>query len=128
MMMIGLINELSPIDGQSSKTRSSGKRKRGPQPDHKPFLLAYFFCQSSRPELNNAAAVLRGLIYLLVEQREGLFEHVQKRYKASGRQLFEGANTIYALREMLSDILNDASLQITYLLCRRTRRVHFWSA
>jgi hypothetical protein len=72
----------------------------------------------------NAIAILgnvhgdiqRGLIYLLVEQREELMRHVQKRHGAAGRQLFKGPNAIYALREMLSDILNDASLPPTYLL------------
>ena len=42
--------------------------------------------------------------------------HVQKRYETVGKQLFEGPNAIYALREMLSDMLNDASLPPTYLL------------
>jgi hypothetical protein len=32
----------------------------------RPHLLAYFFCQSTSPELNNAASVLRGLVYLLI--------------------------------------------------------------
>lgn len=82
----------------------------------RPCLLAYFFCQSTRPELNNAISVLRGLIYMLTVQREGLIRHVQKRYKAAGRQLFEGLNAIYTLREILSDILNDTSLPTTYLL------------
>ncbi|KAJ4331969.1 hypothetical protein N0V95_009770, partial [Ascochyta clinopodiicola] len=79
-------------------------------------LLAYFFCQSTRPELNNAVSVLRGLVYLLVAQKEELVRHVQKRYETVGKQLFEGPNAIYALREMLSDMLNDASLPPTYLL------------
>jgi hypothetical protein len=79
-------------------------------------LLAYFFCQSTRPELNNAVSVLRGLVYLLVAQKEELVRHVQKRYETVGKQLFEGPNAVYALREMLSDMLNDASLPPTYLL------------
>ncbi|KAF3029168.1 hypothetical protein E8E12_000367 [Didymella heteroderae] len=81
-----------------------------------PPLLAYFFCQSTRPELNNAVSVLRGLIYLLVAQREELMRHVQKRYESVGRLLFEGPNAAYALREMLADMLNDPSLPPTYLL------------
>ena len=96
MMMIGLIDELSQKDGSG--------------------LLTYFFCQSTRPELNNAVSVLRGLIYCLLVQREQLMRHVQKRYDAAGKQLFEGPNALYALKGILSDILHDTSLPTTYLL------------
>jgi hypothetical protein len=81
-----------------------------------PCLLAYFFCQSTMPELNNAVSVLRGLIYMLVTQREQLMRHVQQQYKATGSRLFEGPNAIYALKRILSDILNDPTLATTYLL------------
>src|SRR5438067_1719635 len=43
MMMIGLTEELS----------NSG-------------VLSFFFCQATEPRLNNAVAVLKGLIYLLI--------------------------------------------------------------
>jgi hypothetical protein len=99
MMMMGLIDELS-------HGKEAGQ----------PYLLAYFFCQSTRPELNNAVSVLQGLIYLFVMQKEELMRHVQKRYEAAGKQLFEGPNAINALSEILSDILNNASLPTTYLL------------
>jgi hypothetical protein len=96
MMVIGLIDEISQRDKSS--------------------LLTYFFCQSTRPELNNAVSVLRGLIYFLIVQREQLMRHVQKRYDAAGKQLFEGPNALYALKENLLDILHDTSLPTTYLL------------
>lgn len=76
-------------------------------------LLSFFFCQSTIPALNNALSVLRGLVYMLVTRKEDLFQYVYKRYKTAGRQLFEGLN---ALREILLDALNDASLPPTYLL------------
>jgi hypothetical protein len=79
-------------------------------------LVTYFFCQSTRPELNNAVAVLRSVIYLLVTQQDQLLRHVQKQYKDVGSKLFEGPNAIYTLREILSDILNDPTLLTTYLL------------
>ncbi|KAF5848985.1 hypothetical protein GGP41_010115 [Bipolaris sorokiniana] len=116
MMTMGLIAELS----QGYKIRSPSwtvskvlyKLKLG----FEPCLVAYFFCQNTRPEINSAVSVLRGLIYMLVDQQMQLMRHVQKRYKAAGKQLFEGANAIYALREILSDILNDPTLPTTYLL------------
>ncbi|KAF2229457.1 hypothetical protein EV356DRAFT_475377 [Viridothelium virens] len=113
MMTMGLIHELSSRNRSSNAiSKMLGKIKRASQP----CLLAYFFCQSTRPELNNAASVLRGLIYLLVVQRKDLMRHIQKRYKAIGSKLFEGPNAIYALKEILSDILNDSTLPTTYLL------------
>jgi WD40 repeat protein len=100
MLMMGMIAELTPRGGLLSLLTE----------------VAYFFCQSTRPELNNAVSVLRGLIYMLVAQREQLMRHVEKRYEAAGSMLFEGPNAIHALREILSDILNDPSLTMTYLL------------
>jgi hypothetical protein len=116
MMTMGVVAELS----QGHKTRLSSrtmvkmlaKLKLG----SRSCLVTYFFCQSTRPELNTAASVLRGLMYLLVAQRPQLVQHMQKRYEGMGKRLFEGPNGVYALREMLSDMLNDTSLPPTYLL------------
>ena len=127
MMTMGVIAELAPRDSRDRAKPTPGtmstmlaKLKLSSKPDSKgsskSCLLAYFFCQSTRPELNNAVSVLRGLIYLLVVQRPKLVQHVQKRYETTGRQLFEGLNVIYTLREMLSDMLHDDSLPMTYLL------------
>jgi hypothetical protein len=73
-------------------------------------LLSYFFCQNTVPELRSAVAVLRGLIYLLVIQRESLLRHVRKRYDDAGSRLFDGTNALYTLWGILSDISNDPSL------------------
>ena len=116
MMMMGVIAELSSGDRQKRSMKRMSRFLAKIKPSPVPCLLAYFFCQSTRPELNNAVSVLRGLIYMLVTQREELAQYVQKRYKALGRQLFEGSEAIYALREILSDILNDSTLPTTYLL------------
>lgn len=113
MMTMGLIDELSSGDGLSDAISKMPVKRKLASPS---CLLAYFFCQSTRPELNNAASVLRGLIYLLVEQKEDLIQHIQKRYKVTGSKLFEGFNAIYALKKILSDILNDSTLPPTYLL------------
>ena len=111
MMTMGVIAELS----QGPETRLSKMRdklKFGSQS----CLVTYFFCQSTRPELNTAVSVLRGLMYMLVEQRPQLVKHLQKRYEVKGKQLFEGSKAVFALREILSDMLKDASLPATYLL------------
>jgi hypothetical protein len=120
MMTMGMIAELSERQGDrvSSRTvsRKISKMMAKLRLSSGPRLLAYFFCQSTRPELNNAGSVLRGLLYLLITQRQDLIQYVQQRYEAVGKQLFEGPNAFYALREILSDMLNNASLPPTYLL------------
>ena len=116
MMTMGLIAELSQGDRARTSSRKMSKMLAKLKLGSQPCLLAYFFCQSTRPELNNAVSVLRGLIYMLATQKEQLMRHVQKRYEATGSKLFEGPNAIYSLKEILSDILNDPTLPKTYLL------------
>lgn len=73
--------------------------------------ISYFFCQASEPNLRNATAVLRGLIYGLVVQYPSLLHHVQAKYHQAGKQLFEDVNARQALSKILTAILNDDSLQ-----------------
>jgi hypothetical protein len=113
MMTMGVIAELSRRD---EVKRSIWNVMGRLWPVSGPCLVAYFFCQSTRPELNNATSVLRGLLYLLIAQKGALMRHVQGRYETVGKQLFEGPNAVYALREILADMLDDASLPPTYLL------------
>jgi hypothetical protein len=116
MMTMGLIAELSQRPKPSLTSRTMSKIKTKFKLSSQPCLVTYFFCQSTQPMLNNAVSVLRGLIYLLVEQREQLMRHVQKRYEVEGSALFDGPNAVHALREILSAILNDPTLPTTYLL------------
>jgi hypothetical protein len=53
---------------------------------------------------------------LLIAQKPELLQYLWKRYETAGKQLFEGPNAIYSLKEVLSDMLNDASLSTSYLL------------
>ncbi|KAL2862490.1 WD40-repeat-containing domain protein [Aspergillus lucknowensis] len=99
MMMIGLVNELSK---HLEKRSGSG-------------ILSYFFCQSTDARLNNAGSVLRGLIYLLVDQQKTLLQYLQKAYDTEGDQLFQGPNAIYALEPILFDMLDGLSTRV-YLM------------
>ncbi|KAI0386358.1 quinon protein alcohol dehydrogenase-like superfamily [Hypomontagnella monticulosa] len=98
MLLCGIIEELDSGIGQVSSD---------------PQLMSYFFCQATDPRLNNSVAVLRGLIYLLVNQRQSLIPHVQKQYKGKGKASFEDVNAWVALREILLDILRDPDLPQT---------------
>jgi hypothetical protein len=77
--------------------------------------LSYFFCQSTDLELNNAAAVLRGLIYQLCEQQPLLASHLRARYDHAGAKLFQDANSFYALSKVLENMIQDERLQRAYL-------------
>ncbi|KAH6696713.1 WD40-repeat-containing domain protein [Leptodontidium sp. MPI-SDFR-AT-0119] len=80
-------------------------------------LFSYFFCQTTDPRLNNATAVLRGLICLLIDQQPSLISHVQKRYDQGSKNPFEGVNAWVALSLVFEKILEDPILQSsTYLI------------
>ncbi|PNP48902.1 hypothetical protein TGAMA5MH_00060 [Trichoderma gamsii] len=96
MLLCGIVNELNKTDAQ----------------------LSYFFCQASDERINSATAVLRGLIYLIVDQQPSLLSHVQKKYKDVGDALFKDVNAWSALSEIFLNILKDldASVQQTYIV------------
>jgi hypothetical protein len=79
-------------------------------------LLSFFFCQATDSRINNATAVLRGLIYLLVSQQPALISHVREQYDLAGRSTFEGTNAWVALWEIFTAILQDPVLRTTYLI------------
>jgi hypothetical protein len=97
MLLCGIADEL-----QNSLARSA--------------LLSYFFCQATDSRINRATTVLRGLIYLLVDQQPSLVSHLQTSYDKAGKALFEDANTWVALTKIFSGILQDPNLDDTYLI------------
>jgi hypothetical protein len=82
----------------------------------KSVLLSYFFCQATDSRINYATAVLRGLIYLLIDQQLSLISHVRVKYDQAGKTLFEDTNAWVALSEIFTNILRDPSLDSTYLI------------
>ena len=79
-------------------------------------VLSYFFCQATDSRINNATAVLRGLLYILVSQQPSLVSHVRKKYDCAGKTMFEDANAWVALKEVCADVLRDPCLTTTYLI------------
>lgn len=72
--------------------------------------LSYFFCQATEARLSNAAAVLCGLIYHLVNQLPALVSHIHKKYDRAGKRIFEDENAWEALSKIFTAMLNDPSL------------------
>ncbi|KAK4112497.1 NACHT-domain-containing protein [Canariomyces notabilis] len=78
--------------------------------------LSFFFCQATDERINNASAILRGLIYMLLNQQPSLIPYVRKKYEHAGKALFEDANRWVALSEIFKTILQDPSLEGAYLV------------
>ena len=79
-------------------------------------LLSYFFCQATDSRINSATAVLRGLLFLLIDQQPSLVSHIKKNHDQAGKALFEDANAWVTLSEIFTHILHDPSLNSTYLI------------
>ncbi|KAG7110413.1 Vegetative incompatibility protein HET-E-1 like [Verticillium longisporum] len=92
MLLCGIINELSETSRETEKP-------------------AYFFCQDTDERLNSGTAVLRGLIYLLIEQCPQLIPYVRTRYDKVGKSLFTDVNAWFALSRILTDMLADTLLK-----------------
>jgi hypothetical protein len=97
MLLCGLINELKKSIPKSA-------------------LLSYFFCQATNSRINNATAVLRGLIYLLVNEQPSLISHVRNKYDQAGKALFEDLNIWVVLSEIFTNILQDPRLDSACLI------------
>ncbi|CAG8397254.1 unnamed protein product [Penicillium salamii] len=97
MLLCGIIDELTRTFGDTAN-------------------VSFFFCQATDVRINNATAVLRGLIYSLVEKQPSLLSHVQSQYDKAGKALFEDINAWNALLGIFTDILKDPTLQSTYLI------------
>ncbi|KAF2189151.1 WD40 repeat-like protein, partial [Zopfia rhizophila CBS 207.26] len=97
MLLCGIVNELK---------KSMAKTD----------LLSYFFCQATDSRINNATGVLRGLLYLLADRQRSLISYIQEKHDYAGKALFEDANAWVALSEIFTNILQDQSLNSTYLI------------
>ncbi|KAK4140202.1 putative HET containing-domain vegetative incompatibility protein [Dichotomopilus funicola] len=66
--------------------------------------LSFFFCQNTDNRLNNAVAVLQGLIYLLLVQDVSLFSYLKSDYDRMGKDIFNAANNNANAFDALSNV------------------------
>jgi hypothetical protein len=78
--------------------------------------LSFFFCQATDVRINNATAVLRGLIYLFVVQQPSLIRHIREKYKHARKALFEDVNAWVALSGIFTNMLQDPCLKNAYAI------------
>ncbi|KAJ4129051.1 hypothetical protein NW768_007582 [Fusarium equiseti] len=86
------------------------------QPTLRP--LSFFFCQASVKEEDRSSdiAVLRGLIYLLLEYQPSLVSILRPHYDKQKERLFSNINSAEQLGEILGSMLQDPSLHDAILL------------
>ena len=80
----------------------------------KPFR--YFFCQATEFTVNTVTAVLRRLIYSLVEECLLLISYVRARYDQAGRGFFEDASAWVDLSDIFMDMIPHPMLWNAYLI------------
>ncbi|EHK17717.1 uncharacterized protein TRIVIDRAFT_160869 [Trichoderma virens Gv29-8] len=91
MLLCGIINELRA-------TKPGGN-------------VYYFLCQATDIRLNNASAVLRGLLHMIVVQQPSLISHIRDEYDKSGKSAFEGVNSWVVLSRIFGRMLRDDFLK-----------------
>ncbi|KAK6343266.1 hypothetical protein TWF730_010862 [Orbilia blumenaviensis] len=109
MLICGLINDLRDM-------KTSIDNLGNPNTEANAKNLIYFFCEATDPRINSATAVIRGLMFMLVEQQSKLLPHLRKKYDNTGDKLFQDANAWTALSTILIDMLQDPGLNFTYLV------------
>ncbi|KAK1240176.1 hypothetical protein MKX08_007618 [Trichoderma sp. CBMAI-0020] len=77
--------------------------------------ISFFFCQADRSEINQATAVLRGLIYMVVKQQPCLISYLRDAWD-DGKDVFTNVNAGVVLSEILGKILEDKRLRSTYFI------------
>lgn len=78
--------------------------------------VGYFFCQATNDRINSGAAVLRGLIYMLLKQQPSLMSHLRVLCDGIGSKRFEGRNAWVALSTLFRNMAKDTQIGETYLL------------
>ncbi|OQE41123.1 hypothetical protein PENCOP_c005G02539 [Penicillium coprophilum] len=103
MLLCGIIDELGP----TTKLKDSESTS----------LLSFFFCQATVPKLSNAHAVLRGLIYMLVDIEPSFLTLIQKKkFKEDGQSRFGDEEAWETLCNMLLATLSDKSVDKIYIV------------
>ena len=99
MLLIGIIRELERLNSIPYSPN-----------------LSYFFCQGTNSMLNTPTAVLRCLIWLMLDQQPFLVSHIRKRYDTAGADLFKDNNAFYFLRDAFKSMLKDPRLERVFLI------------
>lgn len=99
MLLIGIVREIST---QSAAFAPS---------------VSYYFCQGAGDQTrNNATAILRSLLWMLLVQQPRLIQHLRVKHKYAGSSLFTDSNAFSAMSEAFENMLNDPALTPAYFV------------
>ncbi|PNP54706.1 hypothetical protein THARTR1_04911 [Trichoderma harzianum] len=91
MLLCGIINELKTTSPRDN--------------------IFYFLCQATDDRLNNASAILRGLLHMMVVQQPSLVSYIRHEYDKSGKSAFEGINSWVVLSRIFEQMLQSDSFK-----------------
>lgn len=100
MLLCGIVDELENLEKKGSKAGT----------------VSYFFCQATDSRINNATAILRGIIYSLINQHPSLILYIRAEYDRTGEQLFQGTNAWNILSSMFQNLIQDSALGKSYII------------
>ncbi|KAB5528994.1 hypothetical protein GE09DRAFT_405345 [Coniochaeta sp. 2T2.1] len=98
MLLMGIIRELSS------------------QPAALAPNVSHFFCQGTYKALNNATAILRSLVWLLLVQQPHLISHLRSKHENAGSSLFEDTGAFIALSNAFKSMLKDRAFSPAYFV------------
>jgi hypothetical protein len=104
MLLVAITKEIQPYTKLASLGADS--------------FLSFFFCQNTDDRLNNAVAILKGLIYQLLVQDSNLTSYLKDHYDRMGKEVFDVANNInafYALSDVFRQMIKHPGLETIYL-------------
>ena len=81
--------------------------------------LSYMFCENSKNaelKLNDTAAILRGLMWLLTFTQESLTACLEEKYTQEGKRMFTDEHATSHLSDILSRWLEDTNVSRVYLV------------
>ncbi|KAI1015425.1 hypothetical protein LB504_010980 [Fusarium proliferatum] len=80
--------------------------------------ISFFLCQANVKEedLSSDVAVIRGLIYVLLEHQPSLISELRRSYDKQKNRLFNSINSSELLKDILTTMLQDPSLHDAILL------------
>ena len=94
-------------------TQEFERRRQIPEQPENNAVVLYYFVDSREDKKNDATAVLRGLIYLLLRERQELMDYLLPEFEAQKDGLF-GLKSIEALWRIFESMVLDASTGPVY--------------
>ncbi|KAL7933000.1 ankyrin repeat-containing domain protein [Trichoderma chlorosporum] len=70
------------------------------------YYSTYFFCDAKETRRNNAVAIIRGILFQLLEQKEGLIKHILPTYIVQKEQIFQ-QSSFEMVWKFFMDMMND---------------------